>query len=263
MRILTYHVLAAFLFVLASCSDPGQSINPAAETNLADSSTTNIEPSVEAEVSKPLFPRLNNENCVEFLLEYGAKHLENRVLIKTTYGEIELELYSETPIHRANFLYLIERNYYNPTEILRVVKNFVVQGGNSEEVEPAQKRFLIGEYSLPAEFHPSAIHLKGALAMSRNYANNPEKRSSAYDFYIVHGRKISAAEIYEAKKKRSYTDAQLEEYKTIGGAIHLDEEHTVFGRMVRGWEVLETIANAEVDEGNWPRKYIEVRMEIL
>ena len=213
--------------------------------------------------TRTIYPRLNDGNCVDFLTEYGKKHPETRVLIHTNHGDIEVELFEETPLHRANFLYLIERNYYNPTEIVRVVKNFVVQGGNSEEVEPAEKRFMIGDHTIPAEFRPSAIHLKGALAMSRSYENNPDKRSSAYDFYIVHGRKMGLADIYDAQKRRSYTDDQIEAYKTRGGAIHLDEEHTVFGRVVKGLEVVDRIASVETDKSGWPRHHIEVRMEVL
>lgn len=214
-------------------------------------------------ISKPKYPRLNNENCVDFLSEYGKENPETRVLIKTKFGDIEVELFAETPLHRANFLYLIERGYYTKTEIVRVVENFIVQGGNSEETGPAEQRFLIGQYTLPPEYTPDAVHLKGALAMSRRYENNPRKRSSAYDFYIVHGKKIGMSEIYDAQQKRDYTDEQLDKYKTVGGAIHLDQEHTVFGRVVSGLSVVDEMAKVETDKSGWPKQYIEVNMEVL
>jgi len=213
-------------------------------------------------VSMPVYPRLDNEKCEEFLLKYGAEHPENRVIIHTDLGDMEVELFDDTPIHRANFLYLIHRNYFNPTEILRVIKGFVIQGGNSDEEEPQTKRFLIGDYTLPSEIRPNRIHLRGALAMSRSYEKNPEKRSSSYDFYLVHGSIPGSVQIHESKQKRKYSEEQIADYLKIGGAMHLDEEHTVFGRLVKGFDVLDRIANVEVDKTDWPKNTIMLRMEI-
>jgi peptidyl-prolyl cis-trans isomerase A (cyclophilin A) len=263
MKLLKVGFFCCLLGLLNGCGD---GISSQAETSKREVDSSKAElPAVPEKpvIAAPKYPRLDNDNVLEYLSEYGKIHPENKVKIITSMGDIVVELFEETPIHRANFLYLIERDYYNPTEIVRVIKNFVVQGGNSQEVEPAQKRFLIGEYTLPAEFCPRGIHLRGALAMSRSYEGNPDKRSSAYDFYIVDGRKISVGEIYDAKKLRSYSDDQLQSYQEQGGAIHLDQEHTVFGRVIKGMDVVEEISEVDVDESNWPRKYIEVRMEIL
>ena len=112
--------------------------------------------------------------------------------LDTKHGRIVVELFDDVPVHRANFLYKVYRRYFDPSEFTRVVPDFVVQGGNSEEERPQQLRFLIGQHTLPAEFKDRHIHSRGALAMSRSYSNNPDKRSSGYDFYIVTGRKIGA-----------------------------------------------------------------------
>lgn len=250
-------------FVLLACSEQPEPASTSVEQQAVNPTESAPDSLATAESAFTLYPRLSNENCESFLLEYGKEHPQNKVRISTSMGDIEVELFDDTPLHRANFIYLINRGYYSPTEFLRVVKGFVVQGGNSEEAEPQEKRFLIGEYTLPAEFRTTHTHVKGALAMSRNYVGNPEKRSSAYDFYIVHGRKLADIEIYEARQKRSYSDTQLQEYRKIGGAIHLDEEHTVFGRVVKGLDVVDKIAQVEVDEGNWPKLTIHVSMEII
>lgn len=254
--------------MLLSCAD---STSPKSQKPTKENSDSTVLETAPERMEEPedeesgvkIYPRLNNETVVDFLQEYAEEHPQTRVLMETNFGDIELRLYKETPIHRANFLYLIEREYYNPTEILRIVKNFVIQGGNSEEPEIAEKRWLIGEYTLPPEFTDDAIHLRGALAMSRSYVNNPDKRSSGYDFYIVHGKKIGPTEIYEAKQKRDYTDSQIEAYQTTGGAIHLDQEHTVFGEVVRGISVVNKIASLETDKSGWPKQRVEVRMKIL
>ena len=197
--------------------------------------------------------------------EFGATHLETRVLMKTDYGEIEVELFDDTPFHRANFLYLIERDYFYPTQLVRVVKGFVIQGGNSEEVEDQEQRFLIGDYTLPAELKPHHLHLTGALAMSRSYENNPEKRSSAYDFYIVDGAKVGQTGLFQAQEKNgmNYATTQKERYFKQGGTPHLDREHTVFGRVTKGMNVVNEIADLPTDASEWPIKEVKIFMEVL
>lgn len=212
------------------------------------------------------WPRLSHENAASFLKSYGAKAPDaNLVDIKTDFGTVRVRLFEDTPIHRANFLYLIERNYFNPTQIVRVVKDFVVQGGNSEEVEDQEKRFLIGEYNLPNEIKREHLHFSGALAMSRKYEDNPEKRSAPYDFYIVDGKKCSKTELFQAQQDNgyTYTDAELQRYMQEGGAPHLDGEHTVIGEVIDGMEVIDQIAKVETDASEWPLREIEVRMEVV
>ena len=128
------------------------------------------------------------------------------MVLDTKHGRIVVELFDDVPVHRANFLYKVYRRYFDPAEFTRVVPDFVVQGGNSEEERPQQLRFLIGQHTLPAEFrttHPRAR----CIAMSRSYSDNPDKRSSGYDFYIVTGRKIGAEELgrIQREKGRTYT----------------------------------------------------------
>jgi cyclophilin family peptidyl-prolyl cis-trans isomerase len=247
--------------VMISCQEPIERTLPPAQGSEVSQASQAVD-STSKESDIPVYPRLDNSNCEAFLLEWVKEHPANTVIIHTDFGDMEFELFENTPVHRANFLYLIHRNYFNPTEILRVIKGFVVQGGNSEEDEPQTKRFLIGDYSLPAEMNNDNLHLKGALAMSRSYENNPQKRSSAYDFYVVHGSVPGPVEIHEAQQKRKYSQQQLDLYKSKGGAIHLDTEHTVFGKMRKGFEVLDKIAQVEVDGNDWPKNRISVSMEL-
>ncbi|NNE56447.1 MAG: peptidylprolyl isomerase, partial [Flavobacteriales bacterium] len=192
-------------------------------------------------------------------------HLQTRVLVETDYGNIELELFENTPLHRANFLYMIERDYYTQTEIIRVVKNFVIQGGNSDESIPAFRRSIIGKYTIPAEITKRNIHLRGALAMSRSYTENPSKRSSPYDFYIVHGKVPNRSELLDVEMNSDFkhSESQLNQYKNRGGAIHLDGEHTVFGKVVSGMEAVDAIANLPTDASEWPNEKVVFRMSVL
>ena len=211
------------------------------------------------------FPTLDDENAVSFLTEWGRGQTENRVALDTKHGRIVVELFDDVPVHRANFLYKVYRRYFDPSEFTRVVPDFVVQGGNSEKERPQQLRFLIGQHTLPAEFKNHHIHSRGALAMSRSYSDNPEKRSSGYDFYIVTGRKIGAQELgrIQREKGRVYSRDQADVYARQGGAPHLDGEHTVFGRVVEGMDVVDRLAATPRDGSDWPVERLEVRMNLL
>ena len=208
------------------------------------------------------FPTLDDTNAAAFLAEWGATQTENLVVLDTKHGRIVVELFEDVPVHRANFLYKVYRRYFDPAEFTRVVPDFVVQGGNSEEERPQQLRFLIGQHTLPAEFRADRIHVRGALAMSRSYSDNPDKRSSGYDFYIVTGRKIGAEELGRIQRDagRTYTAAQAQAYAKQGGAPHLDGEHTVFGRVVEGMDVVDRLAATPRDASDWPVERLEVRM---
>lgn len=208
------------------------------------------------------FPTLTDDNSEAFLTEWGANQAGNQLRIMTEYGPVEVQLFDDVPIHRANFLYKVYRGYFDPTELTRVVPDFVVQGGNSEEERPQQLRFLIGRHTLPSELDGHHIHVRGALAMSRSYSDNPDKRSSAYDFYIVTGRKVGERELARLERERgwSYTEDQRRMYREEGGTPHLDGEHTVFGRVVSGMEFVDKLAATPTDDSDWPLTRVEVRI---
>jgi cyclophilin family peptidyl-prolyl cis-trans isomerase len=115
-----------------------------------------------------------------------------KVLISTNYGDIKIELFNETPLHRDNFIKLAKESYFDGTLFHRVINNFMIQGGdpNSKGAE-AGKRLGNGGpgYEIPAEFNPRFYHKKGALAAARQGDQvNPEKKSSGSQFYIVEGK---------------------------------------------------------------------------
>ena len=101
--------------------------------------------------------------------------------------------------------------------------------------------------------------------MARDYEDNPNKRSSSYDFFIVHGSKYNDYDLDEIEKtnKIKFTGEQRELYKTVGGAAHLDGQHTVFGQVIDGMEVVDSIAVVEVDGKNWPKKDISMTVQVI
>ncbi len=180
--------------------------------------------------------KLTNKNLREFMTNYGKENPETLVRVKTTYGNIDIQLYKETPIHRANFIYLVKQKYFDETFFYRVAKGFVIQGGNSDRQQMAVRRFEIGEYTIPQEPVKGLTHTRGAVALSKQWVDNPSNRSTPFEFFIVISKK---------------------------GAHHLDGEHTIFGKVVKGMAVADKISNVPVDGSEWPKENIFIKAEVI
>lgn len=168
---------------------------------------------------------VSDENAVDFFTWYGSFNPENQIVFHTKLGDIEVELFTDTPIHRASMIYLIKKKYFDTTFFHRVVKGFVVQGGNSDEIKTSKARKNIGRYTLPPEFMPNHQHDFGVLCAARSWIDNPQKRSTPFEFYFVHNR---------------------------NGEHHLNNEHTVVGKITKGIDVLDQIAHQDTDKGDYP-----------
>lgn len=208
---------------------------------------------------------LSQENYASYLLAYLSEHQERRFKLTTRLGTIKVRLFEDTPLHTANFIMLINRNYFDQTEFTRVAKNFVVQGGNNDSELEEIKRILIGSYFIEPEFREKRIHTKGALAMARDYKDNPDKLSSSYNFYFVQGQVFNEPQLLgiERENEIEIPNWKRDLYKTIGGAPHLDGEHTVFGEIYEGLDVLEKMSLVETDESEWPLVPLIMELEII
>ncbi|HMQ07467.1 MAG TPA: peptidylprolyl isomerase [Saprospiraceae bacterium] len=178
------------------------------------------------------------------------------VLIETTMGNMKIELYESTPHHKENFLKLVDEKYYDGLLFHRVIKGFMIQGGDpdSRNADP-QKRLGTGGpgYTIPHEI--GSPHFKGTLAAARQGdAINPEKKSSGSQFYIVQGNPVSEIEIgtFEQTKGIKYNDIQKKKYKDLGGTPALDGDYTVFGEVVEGLDVIDRIASVQTGAGDRP-----------
>ena len=180
--------------------------------------------------------KLNDENAIPFLFEYGKKNKENKVRITTGYGSIDIELFNDTPYHRANFIYLIKNKYFQGEYFHRVVKDFIIQGGNSDNISTSKKRRKIGRYLLPPDTKKGYKHHRGILSMPSSEIENPYKLASPYEFFIV-------------QKK--------------DGAYHLDKNYTAFGKVIKGMNVVDLISNLETDKREWPLDNVRFNIEII
>lgn len=205
-----------------------------------------------------------------FVASFAAKPKNQYVKITTNKGEVIIRLYNETPLHRDNFLKLTKEKYFDGTLFHRVIKAFMIQGGdpNSRDAKPEESLGNGGpKYTIPAEFNDNLFHKKGVLAAAREGdSSNPLKASSGSQFYIVQGKiwndsTLNAVETNRMKFKIPEWQRQI--YKTIGGTPHLDRNYTVFGEVVSGLEMVDNIATEPTGKGDRPKEDVKMTISVL
>jgi len=201
---------------------------------------------------------------------FAGKPKNQYIRIKTAFGECIVKLYNETPLHRDNFLKLTKEGYYNGTLFHRVIKDFMIQGGDPDS-KNAKPDSLLGEggpkYTIPAEFNDSLFHKKGVLAAAREGDMvNPAKASSGSQFYLVQGKIFTEEQLNSLEAKRlkfKIPDWQRKVYTTIGGTPHLDRNYTVYGEVVEGLELVDKIAAFETNKNDRPKQDVKMEISIL
>jgi cyclophilin family peptidyl-prolyl cis-trans isomerase len=194
------------------------------------------------------------EQVVATLTDYAKQYEPNeRVTLQTSEGNITLKLYAETPLHRANFLHLCKNQYYNHGLFYRIADGLLIQGGNQPDIPRLQ-------YELPQEIKPDFYHKRGAIAMA---SDKPGQFSSATEFYIVGGRKYTqiALDEFQQELKKTFSKAQQEVYKTMGGDPRLDGKYTVFGEVETGMDVVDRIAAQKVYQTDKPVQKITFKVK--
>ena len=180
---------------------------------------------------------MTEENAIDFFFDYSKKLKKDKVKITTTMGSFTVQLYDDVPYHKANFIYLTRQKYFDSTQFHRVVKDFIIQGGNSDDKRTARKRGKIGRYLLPPDAKKGHKHHRGTISMPSSERDNPHKLASPYEFFIV---------------------------VTDPGSYHLDGSYTPFGRVIDGMDVVDAINNVPVGDGDWPFKNVYIlKAEVL
>ena len=229
-------LLISVLVVLLSCEDK-QSQPKKVTAKPVEKTQTKTATKDSIEDNAPEFPFLTSDNAMEFFLEYEKENKENKVRITTKFGEIDILLYDKTKFHRANFIYLVKRGYFEKTQFYRVVNNFIIQAGNTDDPKVKNKRKKIGYYLLPPDTKRGFKHKRGVISMPSSEIENAYKLASPFEFFIVQAK---------------------------NGAHHLDGEYTIFGEVIRGLDVVDEIAAQETDGGEWPLRNIYIKkVEII
>ena len=234
MRHFIILVLVSFLL---GCEDK-QSKSKKNQSKVDSIKVEKVEPKEEKpKEPEREFPKLTDKNAMEFFLEYEKVNKENKVRIFTDYGNIDILLYNKTKFHRANFIFLTKQNYFEGTQFYRVINNFVIQGGNSDDRRIGRRRAHIGRYLLPTDTKRGYRHDRGVISMPSSDIENPYKLASPYEFFIVQQR---------------------------GGAYYLDGDYTIFGKVIKGMDVVDKIAAVKTDEADWPLQNVYIRkVEII
>jgi cyclophilin family peptidyl-prolyl cis-trans isomerase len=204
-----------------------------------------------------------------FAITAFAKAPKNQyVRIKTSYGQVIIRLYNETPKHRDNFIKLTKKGFYNGTLFHRVIQNFMIQGGDPDS-KKAKAGTELGNgdvgYTVPAEFSDTLFHKKGVLAAARD--DNPTKASSGCQFYIVEGKRYTNEDLDKLEQGRlkghKVPEWQREWYRSVGGTAQLDHSYTVYGEVVSGLDMVDRIAAVKKDAKDRPLEDVPMTVELL
>ena len=219
MNLFNRFFLVVTIIFFLGCKN--NSYNSIETSNIPKNKKTNVTDQInelKEEVKENII--LTDENVIDFLFEYEKNNKENHVRIYTPFGEIEILLYNNTPYHRSNFIYLTKKKYFEGTQFYRVINDFVIQAGNSDNIKISKKRRDIGKYLLPNDFNKGHTHKRGMVSMPSSTVDNPYKMASPFEFFIV-------------QKK--------------DGAHHLNGSYTIFGEVIDGMETVDIIANLPTD----------------
>ena len=236
MNLFNRFFLAVTIIFFLGCKN--NSYNSIETSNIPKNKKTNVTNQIielKEEVKENII--LTDENVIDFLFEYEKNNKENHVRIYTPFGEIEILLYNNTPYHRSNFIYLTKKKYFEGTQFYRVINDFVIQAGNSDNIKVSKKRRDIGKYLLPNDFNKGHTHKRGMVSMPSSSVDNPYKMASPFEFFIV-------------QKK--------------DGAHHLNGNYTIFGEVIDGMETVDIIANLPTDNRDWPLNNVYInKVEII
>ena len=231
MKTYTYLLILLTIITLYNCKEETKKQKKTIAKIVKDTIVKKEEKKIEKK-----WDSLNRNNTKDFFIAYGKQNKENKVLIKTKFGNIKLRLFEDTPLHRASFIFLTKIRYFNTTVFHRIARDMAIQGGESDFKISADIRNKYKNYFLPPEIKKNKKHKYGTLAIAREVENNPEKNSNPFNFYIISSKY---------------------------GASHLDGEYTIFGEVISGFSAIKEISKVKTTSDEWPIVDIPMTVEII
>ena len=197
------------------------------------------------------------------LIPAAAQQKNQYVKIETAQGYCIVKLYNETPVHRDNFIKLVKAHYFDATTFNRILKGFVIQGGDPDSLYDKSKTLKPEQKWIAPEFNTALFHKRGVLAMGRD--DNKAKASFATQIYLVDGQTWTNEQLDAIEKKLGlhFTEAQRETYRTIGGTPFLDQNYTVFGEIVKGMDFIDKVCAVKVNKDGNPDKEVWMKITVL
>lgn len=224
-------IIASIALFFGSCGD-----TPKTDSEKAPEQTVQKKDSAFAKLNdeepKQSSFVLNEDNAIDFFFKYADTLSQDKVRLTTSLGDFTVQLYDNVPYHKANFIFLAREGYFDNTQFHRVVKNFIIQGGNSDDKATSLKRKKIGRYLLPPDAKKGYKHHRGTISMPSSERDNPHKLASPYEFFIV---------------------------VTKPGSYHLDGNYTPFGKVIEGMNIVDAINNVRVGDGDWPYQNVWIK----
>ncbi|MDB3977073.1 peptidylprolyl isomerase [Flavobacteriaceae bacterium] len=207
------------------------------EQTIGVKSKSKLTPTPQDTITIPKkIKKITPSNVVSFLTDYGKRHQQTKVAFTTPYGTIVIQLFKDTPLHRANFIYLVKQGYFNTTYFHRVVSNFIIQAGRSDNASSQKQRYAIGHtYRIPNEIKHK--HFYGSISGAKYYRDNDDHKSEPFEFFIFLGPKTATS--------------------------HLDGNYTVFGKVIQGMDVATKISKLAKDAREWPLKNVTIKATLL
>ena len=193
----------------------------------------------------------------------NAQQKEQYIKFETAQGYCIVKLYNQTPVHRDNFIKLVKGHYFDHTTFNRILKGFVIQGGDPDSLYDKGKKLKPEQYYIKPELNPNLYHKRGALGMGRD--DNAAKESFTTQIYFVDGKTSTDAQLDAIEKKKNirFTDKQREIYKTIGGVPRLDQDYTIFGEIVKGLDWIANVTAVKVNKDGNPDNPVWMKVTIL
>jgi len=197
------------------------------------------------------------------LIPASAQQKNQYVKIETAQGYCIVKLYNETPVHRDNFIKLVKAHYFDATTFNRILKGFVIQGGDPDSLYDKSKTLKPEQKWIQPEFNLALFHKRGVLAMGRD--DNKAKASFTTQIYLVDGKTWTNEQLDAIEKKLGlhFTETQRETYRTIGGTPFLDQNYTVFGEIVKGMDFIDKVTAVTVNKDGNPDKEVWMKITVL